>query len=47
MRRGRGACWVLGSLAVPPLQLLVTLRALHRSPGWLAQRLLAPLLARW
>ncbi|MFC7477468.1 oligosaccharide flippase family protein [Dankookia sp. GCM10030260] len=37
-------CWALGSLAVPPLQLAVTLRALHRSPGWLGQRLLAPVL---
>ena len=37
-------CWVLGGLVVAPLQLVVTLRALHRSPGWLARRLLAPLL---
>ena len=26
-------CWVLGSLAVPPIQLAVTLRALHRGFG--------------
>jgi O-antigen/teichoic acid export membrane protein len=41
---GAALCWVLGSLAVPPIQLFVTLRALHRSAGWLAQRLVAPLL---
>lgn len=41
---GAAICWAFGSLAVPPLQLLVVLRALRRSPLWLLQRLLAPLL---
>lgn len=41
---GAAWCWALGSLIVPPIQLMLTLRALNRSVGWLARRLLAPLL---
>lgn len=37
-------CWALGSLAVPPLQLLLALRTLRRSTLWLGRRLVAPLL---
>ena len=41
---GAALCWVFGSLAVPPVQLALSLRALQRSVPWLVARLLAPVL---
>ncbi|MCB4822819.1 oligosaccharide flippase family protein [Roseicella aerolata] len=41
---GAALCWAIGSLAVPPVQLVVTLRVLQRSVFWLGRHLLAPLL---
>ena len=39
---GAALCWVGGSLAVPPVQLMLSLRALGQPLRWLAARLLAP-----
>jgi O-antigen/teichoic acid export membrane protein len=41
---GAALCWIGGSLAGPPVQLLLALRALNRPLRWLMGRLLAPLL---
>lgn len=41
---GAALCWALGSLAVPPVQLVMALQALGQSARWMAVRLVAPML---
>lgn len=38
-------CWIVGGLAVPPVQLALTLRALGRPLRWLLAQVVAPVLA--
>lgn len=42
---GAALAWAAGSLVLPPVQLALTLRALGRSPAWLARRLALPVMA--
>lgn len=42
---GAALAWAAGSLAVPPVQAVLTLGVLGRSPLWLLRRLAVPLLA--
>ena len=41
---GAALCWAGGSLAVPPIQLALGLRALGRPVRWLAARLMVPVI---
>jgi O-antigen/teichoic acid export membrane protein len=42
---GAALCWVVGSLLVPPIQLVLSLQALGRPLRWLAAQVVAPVLA--
>lgn len=41
---GAALCWAGSSLAVPPVQLVLALKALGRPLGWLAARLMVPVI---